>query len=267
MNYGSQATPPVLTERPESCECTTARASRSTFSSVRRSSCTCWSSSTAASSPSPSVRGRRGAAVGLGAGELHLARLVQRVDDHADQDVQQQERRHQHERDVVDERPLRDLEALVDHVRQALQREQHEQGEHRVADVAPVLGELVAERQPADHAVDEQHQDRPARPGWPGRAGCGPPPPPAAAARAGSAPRAAPAPAGPAAAAPSCCRRSGASATATTTKSNTFQPSRKKSCGRDPWAAIRMAELDHEHGQEDALSASSRPPTSSTIES
>ena len=44
---------------------------------------------------------------------------------------------------------------------EVLERQHHEEREHRAADVPPVLRQLVVEERPADHAVDEQqHRGR-----------------------------------------------------------------------------------------------------------
>ncbi len=91
-----------------------------------------------------------------GLASLGLARLFHRVEHDPDQHVEHDERRDQDEADEVDPRPGMDVHPLVHVVREVLERQHHEQRQHRAADVAPVLRDRVGEHQPADHPVDEE---------------------------------------------------------------------------------------------------------------
>ena len=90
------------------------------------------------------------------ASPLGLARLLHRVQDDPDQDVDHDERGDHHEADEVHPRPRVHGHPCVHVDREVLEREHDEERQHRPADVPPLLGELVAEQRPAHHPVDEE---------------------------------------------------------------------------------------------------------------
>ena len=89
-----------------------------------------------------------------------LACLLHRVEHDADEDVQHDERGDEDEAHEVQPRPRLDRHGGIHVHREVLEREHHEQREHRAADVAPFARKLVTEPDPPDHPVDEEDHRR-----------------------------------------------------------------------------------------------------------
>ena len=127
------------------------------------------SSSCSARTASRSATG--GLVLGLGAEQLLpdgtgrraflAARPLHCVDHDPDQDVDDQEPRDQHVADEVDPRPGVDLHPGPHVAGPLLERQHHEQVQHRVAEVPPAAWILGVKEQPSHHPVqvDEKHRE------------------------------------------------------------------------------------------------------------